>query len=99
MTTQLHVTPIRKHQYDACAILGVKSLQEGLCDDEWDTLMQSYPCDYTLPTGRVMTLVRANRKIEGNVVVLIGWLKHQGDDMTRHQVKQMVQEELGNLIK
>lgn len=35
--------------------------------------MQSYLCDYTLPTGRVITLIRANRKIEGNAVVLIRW--------------------------
>lgn len=61
--------------------------------------MQSYPCDYTLPTGRVMTIVRANRKTEGNVIVLIGWLKCQGDDVTRNEVKQMVREELRNLIR
>lgn len=47
-----------------------------------------------MPSGRDMDLVRAVRKVEGNVVCLIGRLKDPSGTYTRQEVKGLVKQEL-----
>lgn len=99
MASELNVKPMRKHQYDACAVIGVKPTEEGLCDHEWDGIIQSGQFEYTLPSGLVLDIVRAIRKVDGPVVSLVCWFKEPSGIMSRKEVKERVREELGNLIK
>lgn len=85
-----------REEFDVFSVMTMGPTEVTLQESSWDKIIDGAPMEVVLDSGVKVDLVRAQRKVEGPICLLVGWFKDKENRYGREELQSLIDEHFKN---